>query len=154
MSTVLVVAPLVVANWPAITAAVAGAVASMGFAMAREGRTLEDVAPGRVANRAEIELENSEILGETAGVDKEIVIQRDGITARFSRDARGALRVCVEGGGLSKSELRTLGEDLIGRVTQQYVYNRLMTEMKERNMAVVHEEVDSDRTVRIRVRNG
>jgi hypothetical protein len=153
MSTVLVVAPLLVANWPAITAAVAAAVASMGFAVAREGRTLETVAMGRVGNRAEIEVENSEILSETAGVEQEIVVERAGITARFNRDARGALRVCVEGGGLSKSELRALGEDLIGRVTQQYVYNRLINEMKEKNMAVVHEEVDEDRTVRIRVRN-
>jgi hypothetical protein len=61
------------------------------------------------------------------------------------------VKVCVEG-GLSGGT-RQLGQDLIGRVTQQYVYHRLVTEMKERNMAVVHEEVDEDRTVRIRVRN-
>lgn len=59
----------------------------------------------------------------------------------------------MEGKGLSKGQLRQVGEDLIGRVTQQYVYHRLVTEMQERNMAVVHEEVDEDRTVRIRVRN-
>ena len=59
----------------------------------------------------------------------------------------------MEGEGLSKTELRRLGEELIGRVTQQYVYHRIITEMKNRNMAIVDEEVAEDRTVRIRVRN-
>lgn len=152
MSTVIVLAPVVVASWPAIAAAVSAAVGSAGFAMARREDEIgnEEVS---TQHRAEIEIENSEILGDAVSGAEEIVVQRGDITARFSRDARGALKVCVEGGRLSKGELRAIGEDLIGRVTQQYVYHRLVTEMKGRNMAVVHEEVDADRTVRIRVRN-
>jgi hypothetical protein len=152
MSTVLVVAPAVIASWPVITAAVTAAVASMGFAMTRDC-TVEDEEQS-TTNRAEIELENSEILADaSAGGEQKITVERDGIVASFTKDARGALRVCVEGEGLSKAQLRGIGEELIGRVTQQYAYHRLVTEMKERNMTVVHEEVDADRTVRIRVRN-
>jgi hypothetical protein len=154
MSTVLVVAPIVVANWPAITAAIAAAMGAAGFAMTQHH--LEEVDIGQRSTskeRAEIEVENSEILAGGAGVEQKIVVERDGITATFTRDARGALRVCMEGKGHSKAQLKQIGEDLIGRVTQQYAYNRLMTEMKERNLTVVHEEVDEDRTVRIRVRN-
>ena len=73
--------------------------------------------------------------------------------AIFSRDARGALKVCVEGHGHSKAELRKIGEELIGRVTQQYVYHRVVTELANRNMAIVNEEMSEDRTVKIRVRN-
>jgi len=157
MSTVIVIAPVIIASWPAITAAVTAAVGTMGFAMARDFECSQSTASTEeletAGNRAVIELEDSEIMAGAVGVDQKIVVERDGITATFSRDARGALKVCVEGGGLSKGELRQLGQDLIGRVTQQYVYHRLVTEMKERNMAVVHEEVDEDRTVRIRVRN-
>ena len=80
-------------------------------------------------------------------------MEKDGIRAIFGRDPRGALRVCMEGEGVSKSELKKIGEELIGRVTQQYVYHRLMTEMKNRNMIVVDEEVSADNAVRIRVRN-
>ena len=61
--------------------------------------------------------------------------------------------MCVEGKGRSKGQLKQIGEDLIGRVTQQYAYHRIMTEMQERNMTVVHEEIDEDQTVRIRVKN-
>jgi hypothetical protein len=82
-----------------------------------------------------------------------MVVEKDGVRAVFSRGARGALRVCMEGEGYSKAELRRIGEELIGRVTQQYVYHRLVTELKERNMTIVDEEMAEDRTVKIRVRN-
>jgi hypothetical protein len=105
------------------------------------------------ANRAEIELDESEILEGSGGSGEEIVVQKEDVRAIFSRDARGALKVCVEGHGRSKSELRKIGEELIGRVTQQYVYHRVVTELANRNMAIVNEEVSEDRTVKIRVRN-
>jgi len=147
----MVIAPIVIANWSAISAAVIGAVGVMGFSTVGEGvaasRRVKEV------NRAEIELEESEILDETSGSGEENVVQKDGVRAVFSRDARGALKVCVEGHGHSKSELTKIGEDLIGRVTQQYVYHRVITELANRNMAIVNEEVSEDRTVKIRVRN-
>jgi hypothetical protein len=75
------------------------------------------------------------------------------VRAVFTRDARGALRVCMEGTNHSRSELRRLGQELIDRVTQQYVYHRVVTELKARNMTIVDEEVAEDRTVKIRVRS-
>src|ERR687887_601082 len=69
----------------------------------------------------------------TAGTGEELVVEKEGIRAVFSRDARGALKVCMEGEGYSKAELRRIGEELIGRVTQQYVYHKLVTELAERN---------------------
>lgn len=152
MSTVIVITPIVIANWPAITAAVAAAVGTIGFTAIRESQ-VDGARNSRDATRAEIEVEDSEILQEAGGAGEEIVVEREGIVARFSRDARGALRVCVEGHGHSKAELKRIGEDLIGRVTQQYVYHRVVTELKQRNMAIVDEQLAEDRTVKIRVRN-
>jgi hypothetical protein len=152
MSTVVVVAPLVIAAWPSITAAVTAAVGTMGFALSGAGGARRRAAV-EGTNRAEIEVEDSEVLEGAGGTGEELVVEREGVRAVFSRDARGALKVCVEGEGLSKSELRRIGEELVGRVTQQYVYHRLVTELKERNMAIVDEEVGEDRTIRIRVRN-
>jgi hypothetical protein len=151
MSTVLVVTPIVIASWPAISAAVAAAVGTLGFTAVREQEANREEASS--TNRAEIEVEDSEVLQEAGGSGEEIVVERDGIVARFSRDARGALKVCIEGHGHSKSELKRIGEELIGRVTQQYVYHRVVTELKQRNMAIVDEQVEKDRTVKIRVRN-
>jgi hypothetical protein len=152
MSTVMVIAPIVIANWPVITAAVTAAVGTIGFTAVSEMEG-NFTRRSESTNRAEIEVEDCEVLQDAGGSGQELVVQRDGIVARFSRDARGALRVCVEGRGHSKSELKRIGEELIGRVTQQYVYHRVVTELKQRNMAIVDEQVEEDRTVKIRVRN-
>ncbi len=151
MSTVVVLTPIIIANWPAITAVVTAAVSTVGFAVARSGDTTSLRAGEKT--REEIEVENSEILQEGAGCGEEIVVEREGLRGVFSRDARGTLRVCMEGEGYSKSELHRIGQELVDRVTQQYVYHRVVSELKQRKMAIVEEEVSEDRTVRIRVRN-
>jgi hypothetical protein len=151
MSAVIVVTPLVIASWPVITAAVTAAISTMGFSLAQRGEsTRQDV---RSRTRAEIDVEDSEILADAGGLRQELVVEREGLRAVFSRDERGALRLCMEGEGFSKRQLREIGEELIGRVTQQFVYHRLMTELKDRRMNVVEEEVTEDRTIKIRVRN-
>lgn len=153
MSTVIVVTPLIIANWPAISAAVAAAVGSMGFAVAAEAtRAVQEERQSRTT-RAELDVENSEILTTAAGISDQMTVERDGIRIRFNRDERGALKVCVEGTGLSKSQLQQIGQDVVDRVTQQFVYNRLMSEIQDRRMQVVDQEVQADRTVRIRIRN-
>ena len=151
MSSVIVIAPLVIASWPAITAAVTAAIGTMGFTALR-GAAAAKTASGSTVNRAEIEVEDSEILNAT-GAEQSLVVERAGVRAVFSRDARGALKVCMEGSNHSKAELQQIGEDLLGRVTQQYAYHRIVTELKERNMTIVDEEVTSDSTVKIRVKS-
>jgi hypothetical protein len=151
MSSVVIIAPVIIANWPLITAAVTAAVGTMGFALAKHAATSNQTAVG--VTREEIEVEDAEIMAAATGTDEELVVQRDDLRAIFRRDARGALRVCMEGKGHSKSELRKIGQELIDRVTQQYVYHRVVTELKQRNMTIVDEEVSQDRTVKIRVRN-
>ena len=154
MSSVIVITPLIIAGWPIITAAVTAAVGSMGFSIVAG---VDVNATSRVKDqtktRAEIDVEDSEILDESAGRGGEIVVVRDDVRCVFTRDARGALKLCVEGEGHSKAELKRIGEELIGRVTQQYVYHRVVTELQNRGMAIVDEQVAADRTVKIRVRN-
>jgi len=152
MSTVMVITPIIIANWPAITAAVAAAVGTMGFTALQEVEAQDSVRTAS-KTREEIDIEESEILQAAAGTAEQIVVERAGVRAIFSRDARGQLKLCLEGGNLSQSQLRKLGDELVGRVTQQYAYHRIVTELKERNMTIVDEEVTKDQTVKIRVRN-
>jgi hypothetical protein len=152
LSTVIVLTPLIIANWPVITAAVTAAIGTMGFSIVRGAAPRERTDASKIT-RTEIEVEEAEILADAGGTAEELVIERDGVRAIFSRDARGALKVCMEGIGVSKGELKRIGEELIGRVTQQYVYHRVVTELKESRMSIVDEEVTADRTVKIRIRN-
>lgn len=150
MSSVVVVTPLIIAGWPVITAAVTAAVGSMGFTVARgEGPQARAVT----RTRTEIDVEDSEVLESAAPAGGELVVEKEGVRCVFSRDARGALRLCVEGEGHSKAELKRIGEELLGRVTQQYVYHRIVSELQARNMNIVDEQVGADNTVKIRVRN-
>jgi len=151
MSSIIVLTPIIIANWPAITAIVTAAVGTLGFSAAQGLATEQTHVTG--TTREEIEVDNSEILENAGGRGEEIVVEREGLRAVFTRDGRGALRVCMEGHGHSKADLRKIGQEMVDRVTQQYVYHRVITEMKQRNMHVVSEEVAEDRTVKIRVRN-
>lgn len=154
MSSVILVTPLIIANWSVISAAVLGACGAMGFTVASGAVSGSARArSGSSVTRTEIEVENSEVLAGGAGTDEEMVVEKDGVRATFSRDARGALKVCMEGTGYSKGQLKQIGQELMEQVTQQYVYHRVVTELKERGMPIVHEEVEADRTVKIRVRN-
>lgn len=156
MSSVVVVTPLIIASWPIITAAVTAAVGSIGFSIVTASASNAAAAlksQGKTRERAEIDVGDSEILADTAAAGGELVIQRDDIRIVFSRDARGALKLCVEGERHSKAQLKRIGEEVLGRVTQQYVYHRIVTELQERNMTIVDEQVSADRTVKIRVRN-
>jgi hypothetical protein len=155
MSSVLVVTPLIIAGWPVISAAITAAVGTMGFAAAqaqKAGPRVRQLADAKT--RAEIEVEDAEILAGSGGTGEEMVVERDGIRAVFSRDARGALKLCMEGRGQSEAELKRIGEALIGRVTQQYAYHRVISELKERQMSILDERVGEDQAIHIRVRNG
>jgi hypothetical protein len=151
MGAIVVITPLIIAGWPAITAAVTAAVGSLGFSVA------QGLAPTaqriETTTRCEVDVEDSEILESSAGSGEELVVVKDGIRAVFSRDARGAHKLSLEGKNLTTAELKQLGDELVGRVTQQYAYHRIVTELKSRNMAIVEEEVQADRTVKIRVRS-
>ena len=81
MSTVLVIAPLVIANWSVISAAVMGAIGTVGFSLVQE--TLSHENEERGSNRAEIELEESEILESAGGSGEQLVVERDGVRALF-----------------------------------------------------------------------
>ena len=156
MSCVVVVAPLVIGGWPVITAAVTAAVSSMGFSVVQSGMEATNtnirVNQEKTKQRVEIEVDESEVLQDAIATNQ-IVVEREGMRAIFSRDARGALKLCMEGESHSKADLKRMGEELINRVTQQFVYHRVVTELKQRGMSIVDEQVTADRTVKLRVRN-
>jgi len=152
MSTVVVFAPVMAAAWPVIAAAVTAAARTGGYTLSlrREGRNR---AAGATRSLTEVEVEAGDILEQTTADGQMIALERDGVRAEFRRDGRGKLKLCLNGSGHSRHELHRIGEELLGVVTQQYAYHRIVTEMKHRNMVIVDEDIAADRTVRIRVRS-
>jgi hypothetical protein len=150
MSAILVLTPLVVASWPAVAAAVMGAAASMGFSVAGPSG---DRSKRRSTKRTvETEIENSEVMAEALHRGEKIVIQKDDVTIEFGQDERGVCSVCVTGQRQSDKHLKQIGQEVAGRVVQQFAYHKLVTELKHRNYSIVDEKVLQDQSIQVRVR--
>jgi len=154
MSAVCILTPVVIMAWPAFSAAVVAAASSLGYQVAAE---VNSQRPGETVRKdsgaVQLEIERSEVVTNQLGRDQRIAVSREGVTVTFSRDARGKASLCVSGGGQSDAELRALGEELSQAVVQQYVYQKLMDEMRARGFNVVEEEVTEDRSIRLKVRH-
>lgn len=155
MSAVCVLAPVVVAAWPAFSSAVVAAATSMGYVVAEEA-VAQFIGGTETCTRAsavDLKIANSEIVSGQLGRDQRVSVSRDGITVTFSRDERGKAGLCVVGHGQSEEELRAAGEELSQRVVQQYVYQRLMQEVQSRGYIVAEETTDARQSIHLRIRH-
>jgi len=154
MSCVCILTPVVIMAWPAFSAAVVAAAASLGYQVAADANSrLPGAILEKSANNVQLEIERSEVVTNQLGRDQRIAVTKDGVTVTFSRDARGKAALCVTGNGQNADQLRVLGEELSQAVVQQYVYQKLMGEMRARGYNVVEEEVSEDRSIRMKVRH-
>ena len=155
MSAILILTPLIVGGgWTAMSAAAAGAAVALGLTVRSTAQ--EEIAAAAetavVKNSVEVEVKNSEILQNVA-TEQQIVLQaKGGVEVRVKRDARGRCVVCASGKGKTKAELKAFAERFTERMTQCFVYNRVMTELKSRGFQVMNEERMEDESLRINVR--
>lgn len=149
MSVVFVVSPMVVVGWPILCGAVAAAAASLGYkALAVQDNQTECAEAPR---QIEISMEDSQVVAESMARGSEFTICKDDVKATFSRSADGRCVVHVSGDNKTDAELKQIGEELVGKVTQQYAYNKVVTELKAQGFTVTGEEVTNDQAIRIRV---
>jgi nitrogen fixation protein FixH len=153
MGAVSILAPVIIAAWPAFSSAVVAAAASLGYQVASEAKNQAAAAAQKLAQPVRLEIERSEVVTDQLGRDQHMTVTRSGITVTFSRDARGRASLQVTGTGQAQEELRALGEELSQRVVQQYVYQKLMDEMRKRGFNVVEEEQNADQSIRLKVRH-
>ena len=152
MSCVCIMTPIVIAAWPAFSAAVVAAAHSLGYMIVDEAVKQRATAQ-QGQSRVNLEIANSELVTNQLGRDQQICLSRNGVTVIFARDARGKASVCVSGEGFTGAELQALGEELSQRVVQKYVYQRLIDEMRTRQYLVVEEEVEANQSIRLKVRH-
>ena len=155
MSCVCILTPVVIAAWPAFSAAVSAAAISLGYTVVAEVAhlTRENMLTNAQGGTVTLEIEQSEIVTNQLGRDQSIKVARGGVTVVFSRDARGKASICVTGPGHTDEELRAIGNELSQRVVQNYVHRRLLDEIHARGFNVVEEEVSEDRSIRLKVRH-
>ena len=153
MSAVLVLTPIIIANWPTIMVAVAGAASAMGLVT---GESIKEAVKGEqnnnVEKQVEVALSESEVITKSMVTDQEIVLRKGDIELRVRRDERGRCSVCAKGAGHSQTELKQVATEFTQKLTQCFVYDKLMRELKNKEFQVVNEEVMEDDSIRIHVR--
>ena len=149
MSVVFVVAPAVIAGWPLICGAVAGAAGTLGYKILKSAdRDLLDQAED---SSVEVQLAGSEVIADSMQRDSRFAITNGDITATFMRGADGSCSVHVAGKNRTQQELTEAGNQILGQITQQYAYNKVVTELKSQGFAITQEDVSADKSIRIRV---
>lgn len=159
MSAVCVLTPIVIGTWPVISSAVMGAVTSLGFSGVATtlGASVVAGCQNQVQDQSsqtsvEVDVPNSNIVAESIVEGETITVQRDNVTVQVTCDDRGACKLCVSGQGTTK-ELKAIGEEVAGRIAQQFIYNKLVTELKKHNYEVIQEDVRDDMSINVRVRH-
>ena len=152
MGAVLILTPVIIGSWPAITTAVAGAAAAMGLMVSESVKEALTEGQSDAEQSVELELSDSEVLAESMATDQEIVLTRGAIELRVKRDERGRCSVCAKGTGHSEVELKNIAEEFTQKLTQCFVYDKVMRELKNKDFQVVNEEVSEDESIRIHVR--
>jgi len=152
MSTIIILSPVIIASWPAITAAVAAAAVGLGLNVKGKAQEQNQV---KVEGAVEVEVNvaNSEVLTENVASGNELVLtSKEGIVLRVTRDEHGQCKVCAYGKGFSKTELKTYAEEFMQKLVQCYAYNRTVTELKNKEFQMINEEVMEDGSIRLHVR--
>jgi ABC-type transporter MlaC component len=152
MSTILILTPVIVSSWPAISAAAAGAAAALGFTARHAVQEMRRQQKEETVEKVELELAGSEVLAQSLATDQQIVLTKGAVQMVVERDARGQCRVCASGPGLSNQQLQETAEQFTQKLTQCFIYDKVVRELKNKSFQVVNEEVLPDQSIRIHVR--
>lgn len=153
MGVVLILTPVVVGSWPVISAAVVAAAAGLGLTVGQEAQEAIQDKQTETIKTYETEVDNSKIGLENLASGKQMVLTKENVTLRVSRDERGQLKVHASGVGRSEVELKMIAEEFIQKVNQCFIYNRTVTELKNKKFQMINEEVTQDGTIRLQVRH-
>jgi tRNA(Phe) wybutosine-synthesizing methylase Tyw3 len=152
MSAVILLTPIVIATWPAFSAAVISAATALGYAQAESLFSSGKKSTNQAA-AINLEIANSTVMTDQLGRDQKITVTRDGVSITFRRDERGKASLTVSGETYSHEKLRALGEELSKRVVQQYIYQQIMAEVDARQYVLVDQSVDAQNAIHLTVRH-
>ncbi len=142
--------PAAAVAWPSVLAAAATAATTLGFTMA--ARELTAAGSAQTGTEVALDAASCEEVAQGVAVGESLVLTKDDVTITIFRNNRNGVSVKVHGHSHSKAELTAMGNEMIGKINQQYAYNRIVTELKQRNFNLVDQEVEEDGTVRLKVR--
>jgi len=105
-----------------------------GVEEALQSGTGTEVFP--LTRSVQLTMEDSQVVSDTLLRGESFTMEREGVTASFRVDGRGACIVHMSGQGQSDRQLEAAGHELMDRVRQQFAYAKVMAELEERGFQV------------------
>ncbi len=147
-----VVVPTLGWSWPTLLPYAVAVAAGYGY----QKLTRQD-DKGWMRGRLTKELENlrivsvpiddlvADVVGEEVGRDERLVFEKEDFRLVFRRDARGKFFVDALGPRTTvRNLLRKEAMNFAQALTQEFVFNRLVTEMEARGLNIIQENVDEE----------
>jgi len=149
MSVVFLIVPAVQVGWPFLCAAAATAAAQLGYT-ALKGTV--EVQQRQVDQGVALEIENSQVLTDQIRPDEEMMFAKGGITLHIYKESLSQCAMHVTGDGRSAADLRREVTAFVNRIKQQFAYQRVTQELKQRGFSITGETVTEEGRIRIQLR--
>jgi len=150
MSMIVLLAPLIASAWPSVASAILGTVGAMGYSVV-DSKELKR-KDSKVKTCVEVDVKNSNVISEFIKDKQTINVEKDNVLVSFQKGADNRCKITVMGEGKTDAELKAIGEEMAKAVTQKYVYNKIMSELKQKDFSIVEEKIEEDNTIRINAR--
>lgn len=153
MSAVFVVVPVVMA-YPVLLSAAAAVASASGFVLVEQtARSMTKIMED-AETCEELEIESREELVKILEVEGGFTLEKGDIKLAFTKSREsGKIKMLITASKRhTKEELHKLGQEVINDIIQRYAYDRLINELKKEGFNVVNENVEEDKTIRLRVR--
>ncbi|MBF0225483.1 MAG: DUF1257 domain-containing protein [Desulfobacterales bacterium] len=151
MSCIFIISSAVVAGWPTFCAAAGVAAASLGFKILKD-ENMYQATEVNVEKKVELDIEGSEVLTDRVRPDDEMIFSKDDIKVHIYKDPRGRCAMHVYGIGKSDEELKEQGTHLIHKIKQQYAYQKVTQELKNKGFSITQEELTQEGRIRLSLR--
>lgn len=142
MSVVVIITPIIVGGWPIFSALASAAATRLGFKLQESSRCLTDIDKEK---EIVINDDTSTIIEDALRTEEELTFTKEGITVICKKDVHDNFTICARGKNKSDHELSRIGQSFLNKVKQQYAYQRVMEEMKNRGFNVIQEENEGQR---------
>ena len=148
---IYVIVPAIATTWPALLPILLAAAGTLGYGLTQEQRFLRRDLKNKGVT-VELELPNTEVVGESIGTEVQVQVVKDGVVVTFRVDLRGKCQISVWGQNKLATELREIGTLISAKVIQQFAYNKVTKELPKKGLAVVNEETTEQDSIHLTVR--
>ena len=129
--------------WPALSSAIASAMANLGYQVA-----LNQNAADTTLAAIELDVGNSQGFEASLGESEELMVNKGAVSLAFRRGADGRLKVRASGLGMGAEELKAAAAAAVNGFLQAYVRQRVSSELRKQGFSIREEKL-ADGSIRL-----